>query len=160
MKVAHTREASSLPNSAPHVAVNIDAGSVAHCTRFFQYSVPLHLIFCLSACPDRTLRFPHTHVHAMLFLPTLELPHAPQLTQTHALMTPMWPPVAEARRDGDGAETQALLQAQQRQEFRRVDEELQYNEVLIEERDEAIQEISQQIGEVHEIFQVRQLLQR
>ncbi len=35
-----------------------------------------------------------------------------------------------------------------------MDEELQYNEVLIEERDEAIQEISQQIGEVHEIFQV------
>ena len=59
------------------------------------------------------------------------------------------------RRDGDGAEQQALLQAQQRQEFRRVDEELQYNEVLIEERDEAIQEISQQIGEVHEIFQAR-----
>jgi hypothetical protein len=28
-------------------------------------------------------------------------------------------------------------------------------QVLIEERDEAIQEISQQIGEVHEIFQVR-----
>lgn len=27
-------------------------------------------------------------------------------------------------------------------------------QVLIEERDEAIQEISQQIGEVHEIFQV------
>ena len=32
--------------------------------------------------------------------------------------------------------------------------------MLIEERDEAIQEISQQIGEVHEIFQARrQLLQ-
>ena len=61
---------------------------------------------------------------------------------------------SDSRRDGDSAETQALLQAQQRQEFRRVDEELQYNEVLIEERDEAIQEISQQIGEVHEIFQV------
>jgi hypothetical protein len=27
-------------------------------------------------------------------------------------------------------------------------------QVLIEERDDAIQEISQQIGEVHEIFQV------
>ena len=44
------------------------------------------------------------------------------------------------------------------QEFRQVDEELQYNEVLIEERDEAIQEISQQIGEVHEIFQARRRL--
>ena len=65
---------------------------------------------------------------------------------------------AGGRRDGDGAEEQALLQAQQRQEFRQVDEELQYNEVLIEERDEAIQEISQQIGEVHEIFQARRRL--
>ncbi len=56
---------------------------------------------------------------------------------------------------GGAAEQQALLQREQRQEFVRVDQELQYNEVLIEERDEAIHEISQQIGEVHEIFQVR-----
>lgn len=55
---------------------------------------------------------------------------------------------------GQGAEQTALLQQAKQQEFIRVDEELQYNEVLIEERDEAIQQISQQIGEVHEIFQV------
>ena len=60
----------------------------------------------------------------------------------------------------DSEEQQALLQQQQAQaqqraqQFARVDTELQYNEVLIEERDEAILEISQQIGEVHEIFQV------
>lgn len=55
---------------------------------------------------------------------------------------------------GQGAEQAALLHQTKQQEFIRVDEELQYNEVLIEERDEAIQQISQQIGEVHEIFQV------
>lgn len=55
---------------------------------------------------------------------------------------------------GQGGEEAALLQQAKQQEFIRVDEELQYNEVLIEERDEAIQQISQQIGEVHEIFQV------
>lgn len=54
------------------------------------------------------------------------------------------------------AEQQALLQQQRQrqQELVQLEGELQYNEVLIEERDEAIQEISHQIGEVHEIFQV------
>ena len=48
-----------------------------------------------------------------------------------------------------------MQQQQQRQaELVQLEGELQYNEVLIEERDEAIQEISHQIGEVHEIFQV------
>lgn len=47
------------------------------------------------------------------------------------------------------------MQQQQQQQAQAVqlEGEVQYNEVLIEERDEAIQEISHQIGEVHEIFQ-------
>lgn len=58
--------------------------------------------------------------------------------------------------DASEAEQQALMQQQQQrqQELVQLEGELQYNEVLIEERDEAIQEISHQIGEVHEIFQV------
>lgn len=58
---------------------------------------------------------------------------------------------------GSGEEAALLQQQQQQQEQRQeavqLEGELQYNEVLIEERDEAILEISQQIGEVHEIFQ-------
>lgn len=56
---------------------------------------------------------------------------------------------------GDDGEPQVLLhtQQQQQQASLQLEGELQYNEVLIEERDDAIQEISHQIGEVHEIFQ-------
>ena len=36
----------------------------------------------------------------------------------------------------------------------RIDNELVFNEAIIEEREQAINEISGQIGEVHQIFQV------
>ena len=36
-----------------------------------------------------------------------------------------------------------------------MDNQITYNEALIDERDQGIAEISQQIGEVNEIFQVR-----
>jgi syntaxin 7 len=38
-----------------------------------------------------------------------------------------------------------------------MDTQIQYNEALIDERDQGIAEISQQIGEVNEIFQVSTL---
>lgn len=38
-----------------------------------------------------------------------------------------------------------------------MDTQIQYNEALIDERDQSIAEISQQIGEVNEIFQVSTL---
>ena len=38
-------------------------------------------------------------------------------------------------------------------EFAQMDNQITYNEALIDERDQGIAEISQQIGEVNEIFQ-------
>jgi syntaxin 7 len=52
-----------------------------------------------------------------------------------------------------GVERQALLEQQRKQELLRIEGDLQFNEALIEERDQAIGEISGQIGEVHQIFQ-------
>ncbi|KAJ1695263.1 hypothetical protein LUZ63_011961 [Rhynchospora breviuscula] len=49
------------------------------------------------------------------------------------------------------SEQQALLQSA-RQELLFLDNEIIYNEAVIEERDQGIQEIQQQIGEVNEIF--------
>lgn len=39
-----------------------------------------------------------------------------------------------------------------RQEVLQLDNEIVYNEAIIEEREQAIQDIQQQIGEVHEVF--------
>ena len=39
-----------------------------------------------------------------------------------------------------------------RQEVLQLDNEIVFNEAIIEEREQAIQEIQQQIGEVHEVF--------
>lgn len=39
-----------------------------------------------------------------------------------------------------------------RQEVLQLDNEIVYNEAIIEEREQAIQDIQEQIGEVHEIF--------
>lgn len=50
-------------------------------------------------------------------------------------------------------EQQALLEQQRKQELLQTEGELQFNEALIEERDQAITEITGQIGEVHQIFQ-------
>ncbi|GAB4821961.1 hypothetical protein N2152v2_009007 [Parachlorella kessleri] len=50
-------------------------------------------------------------------------------------------------------ERQALLEGQRKQAMLRIDNELVFNEAIIEEREHAINEISGQIGEVHQIFQ-------
>lgn len=50
-------------------------------------------------------------------------------------------------------ERQGLVQQQAMEEARLLDNEMTYNEALIEERDHGIQEIQRQIGEVNEMFQ-------
>lgn len=62
-----------------------------------------------------------------------------------------------ATNDGSGdlgriPEQRALLAEPNRQEVLQLDNEIVFNEAIIEERDLAIQEIQQQIGEVHEAF--------
>ena len=47
----------------------------------------------------------------------------------------------------------AAVQEQRQVEFAQIDNQITYNEALIDERDQGIAEISQQIGEVNEIFQ-------
>ncbi|KAL6544014.1 Syntaxin-22 [Orobanche gracilis] len=49
-------------------------------------------------------------------------------------------------------EQQALLVESRRQEVLLLDNEIAFNEAIIEEREQGIQEIQQQIGEVNEIF--------
>lgn len=49
-------------------------------------------------------------------------------------------------------EQQVLLAESRRQEVVLLDNEIAFNEAIIEERDQGIQEIQQQIGEVNEIF--------
>ncbi|KHG16774.1 Syntaxin-22 -like protein [Gossypium arboreum] len=51
-----------------------------------------------------------------------------------------------------GAEQQALLVESRRQEVVLLDNEITFNEAIIEERELGIQEIQQKIGEVNEIF--------
>ncbi|XP_039142309.1 syntaxin-22-like [Dioscorea cayenensis subsp. rotundata] len=54
---------------------------------------------------------------------------------------------------GDRAHDQrALLVESRRQEILQLDNEIVFNEAIIEEREQGIQEIQQQIGEVNEIF--------
>ena len=55
-------------------------------------------------------------------------------------------------------ERQALLAEQRRQEQRQVDSQIEFNDALIEEREQGIVEIQHQIGEVNEIFQDLALL--
>lgn len=49
-------------------------------------------------------------------------------------------------------EQRALLVESRRQEVLFLDNEIAFNEAIIEEREQGIQEIQQQIGEVNEIF--------
>ncbi|KAK4389940.1 syntaxin [Sesamum angolense] len=49
-------------------------------------------------------------------------------------------------------EQQALLMEAKRQDVLLLDNEIAFNEAIIDERDQGIQEIQQQIGEVNEIF--------
>ncbi|XP_049353644.1 syntaxin-22-like [Solanum verrucosum] len=51
-----------------------------------------------------------------------------------------------------GQEQRALLVESRRQEVVLLDNEISFNEAIIEERDQGIQEVQQQIGEVNEIF--------
>ncbi|KAJ4839129.1 Syntaxin-23 [Turnera subulata] len=51
-----------------------------------------------------------------------------------------------------GSEQRALLVESRRQEVVLLDNEIAFNEAIIEEREQGIQEIQQQIGEVNEIF--------
>ncbi|XP_038724280.1 syntaxin-22-like [Tripterygium wilfordii] len=51
-----------------------------------------------------------------------------------------------------GQEQRALLVESRRQDVLLLDNEIAFNEAIIEERDQGIQEIQQQIGEVNEIF--------
>ncbi|KAJ0609710.1 putative target SNARE coiled-coil domain, syntaxin domain, syntaxin/epimorphin [Helianthus annuus] len=53
---------------------------------------------------------------------------------------------------GRSPEQQALLVESRRQEVLLLDNEIAFNEAIIEERDQGIQEIQNQIGEVNEIF--------
>jgi syntaxin 7 len=50
-------------------------------------------------------------------------------------------------------ERQSLLEQQKKQQLLQTEGELRFNEALINERDQAITEITGQIGEVHQIFQ-------
>uniref|UniRef100_A0A0D3F9E1 t-SNARE coiled-coil homology domain-containing protein n=3 Tax=Oryza TaxID=4527 RepID=A0A0D3F9E1_9ORYZ len=58
----------------------------------------------------------------------------------------------EARDSGKIPEQHALLAESKRQEVLQLDNEIVFNEAIIEEREQAIQDIQQQIGEVHEAF--------
>ncbi|MCH98661.1 syntaxin-22-like, partial [Trifolium medium] len=61
--------------------------------------------------------------------------------------------VSEAGVSSDKSqEQQALLVESRRQEVISLDNEISFNEAIIEEREQGIQEIQQQIGEVNEIF--------
>ncbi|WVZ74032.1 hypothetical protein U9M48_022262 [Paspalum notatum var. saurae] len=53
---------------------------------------------------------------------------------------------------GSMTEQRVLLAESKRQEVLQLDNEIVFNEAIIEEREQAIQEIQQQIGEVHEVF--------
>ncbi|KAJ7554370.1 hypothetical protein O6H91_06G137400 [Diphasiastrum complanatum] len=52
----------------------------------------------------------------------------------------------------DSQEKQSLLTEQRRQEVIQLENEVVFNEAVIEEREQGIREIQQQIGEVHEMF--------
>eukprot|EP00249_Psilotum_nudum_P020024 c27526_g1_i1 orf=446-1273(+) len=54
--------------------------------------------------------------------------------------------------DKQSQEERVLLVEQRRQEVLHLDNEIVFNEAVIEERDQGIREIQQQIGEVNEIF--------
>ena len=60
---------------------------------------------------------------------------------------------AASRAEEELQEKQALMAEQRRQEQLQLDNRIEYNDALIEEREQGIVEIQQQIGEVNEIFQ-------
>jgi syntaxin 7 len=52
----------------------------------------------------------------------------------------------------ESQESRILLAEQRRQDYLQLDNEVVFNEAVIEEREQGIREIQQQIGEVNEIF--------
>ncbi|KAL6912271.1 hypothetical protein ACP4OV_001076 [Aristida adscensionis] len=73
-------------------------------------------------------------------------PVVPQNAQTN------YAPDDRSSDSGKMPEQRALLAESKRQEVLQLDNEIVYNEAIIEEREHAIQEIQEQIGEVHEMF--------
>ncbi|TVU28149.1 hypothetical protein EJB05_19658, partial [Eragrostis curvula] len=73
-------------------------------------------------------------------------PVVPQSAKTN------YAPDGRSADSGQMPEQRALLAESKRQEVLQLDNEIVYNETIIEEREQAIQEIQEQIGEVHEMF--------
>mmetsp|Transcript_35627 Transcript_35627/g.42902 ORF Transcript_35627/g.42902 Transcript_35627/m.42902 type:complete len:271 (+) Transcript_35627:286-1098(+) len=80
-------------------------------------------------------------------------------SERESIYAPQEPPASRkstARADGGssaGDDEGAALLAESRVELVQVDNEIEYNSAIIQEREEGIQEIQQQITEVNEIFQ-------
>nr|GEZ79027.1 syntaxin-22-like [Tanacetum cinerariifolium] len=78
-----------------------------------------------------------------------ETAYTPFVPQT---ALPSRDPASETDVSYQSQEQQALLVHNKRQEVLLLDNEIAFNEAIIEERDQGIQEIQNQIGEVNEIF--------
>lgn len=74
-------------------------------------------------------------------------PISPQVVQTTSNQA-----VDELQPNEEAQEKQSLLSQQRRQELVQLENEVVFNEAIIEERDQGIKDIQQQIGEVNEIF--------
>lgn len=81
-----------------------------------------------------------------------ETAYAPFVAQAVLPSTYMASELNLSAEDTQIQEHRALLVEQRRQEVLLLDNEIVFNEALIEERDQGIQDIQQQIGEVNEIF--------
>lgn len=70
----------------------------------------------------------------------------------HAVGAPSNQGVDEPALNEEAQERQALVSQQRRQEFVQLENEVVFNEAIIEEREQGIKDIQQKIGEVNEIF--------
>lgn len=83
-----------------------------------------------------------------------EAQHLPRQPPPQQRQTPLLLDLESGGGDAESRQEQAaLLQAQKQAELRIMDNAIEYNEALIEERDAGIAEIQRQIGEVNEMFQ-------
>nr|CAD1830973.1 unnamed protein product [Ananas comosus var. bracteatus] len=71
---------------------------------------------------------------------------------SQAALPPSYNPSESGKTSDKSSEQQAMLLESRRQEVLFLDNEIVFNEAIIEEREQGIQEIQQQIGEVNEIF--------
>ncbi|KAF0935492.1 hypothetical protein E2562_034275 [Oryza meyeriana var. granulata] len=78
-----------------------------------------------------------------------EMAYKPVVPQTSQ---PKYTRGDRSQESGKMPEQHALLAESKRQEVLQLDNEIVFNEAIIEEREQAIQDIQQQIGEVHEAF--------